>query len=535
MSTIDQREAARYRQDVLASYRAWLAYLEAQQTLLAAAAESQRGLDPFEGLSPSQERAEAARRRIATLPADRRELFDAIYEQERQQIQRQLDQEAQVRGGTVKRADPDEVARRALTRLHEEARGLHRDDRRGMLPRGKPDTMKWLALDLAELEQSPPSETDYQIAGGRRKVSRSVLVNLIFAGLALIAIPILIFLLRQPGQQATASSRPTGNGEALTPWSVTSVGDGSEGWSLETQAVDERWPAACHSETEPAACWLDGSFRPLELCLPAARLAGLATLRVNAANGLPARLFTLADSSPVEPDLVLHSCDGKENTTRHGRLQALEPLADLAPGKAGPGGYRVTTIVVQGRGADPSLPDDRLVLSVTVEDDDAARDWVALAPTILLADGTNTLPGATERTGATIRFDYLIPNQTERFEALWFVAGPDQAVRYRVALDPPPARDAFLRAALQVEGLSVSPSQQTMSVQLTIHNTASAPLTIVPSDFSFQTQTERRDVAAPTLQQPLAPDERRAISLDLPLESGVLQIGPFRYELAVRR
>ncbi|NJK32164.1 MAG: hypothetical protein HC927_07015 [Deltaproteobacteria bacterium] len=193
MSTIDQREEARYRQDVLASYRAWLAYLEAQQTLLAAAAESQRGLDPFEGLSPSQERAEAARRRIATLPADRRELFDAIYEQERQQIQRQLDQEAQVRGGTVKRADPEEVARRALTRLHEEARGLHRDDRRGMLPRGKPDAVKWLAIDLAELEQSPPSETDYQIAGGRRKVSRSVLVNLIFAGLALLAIPITHF------------------------------------------------------------------------------------------------------------------------------------------------------------------------------------------------------------------------------------------------------------------------------------------------------------------------------------------------------
>ncbi|NJK32163.1 MAG: hypothetical protein HC927_07010 [Deltaproteobacteria bacterium] len=210
-------------------------------------------------------------------------------------------------------------------------------------------------------------------------------------------------------------------------------------------------------------------------------------------------------------------------------------MADLAPGTAGPSGYRVTTIAARGRGEDPSIPDDRLVLSVTVQDDDATRDWVALAPTILLADGTSTLPGATERTEATIRFDYLIPNQSERFEALWFVAEPDQPVRYRVALDPPPARDTFLRTALQVEDLSVSPSQQTMSVQLTIHNMASAPLAVVPSDFSFQTQTERRDVAAPMLQQPLAPDERRAISLDLPLESGVLQIGPFRYELAVRR
>jgi hypothetical protein len=172
MSTIDQREEARYRQDVLVSYRAWLAYLEAQQTILAIAAEAQAGADPFEGLSATQERAEAARQRLASLPADRRELFDAIVERERQQIQRQLDAEAPLRGGTVKRADPDEVARRALTRLHEEARGLHREDRRGLVPRGKPDAIKWLALDLTDITLAPPSETDYQLASERPRSGR---------------------------------------------------------------------------------------------------------------------------------------------------------------------------------------------------------------------------------------------------------------------------------------------------------------------------------------------------------------------------
>lgn len=49
MSTIDQREEARYRQDVLASYRAWLAYLEAQQTLLAAARSHSAGSTPSRG------------------------------------------------------------------------------------------------------------------------------------------------------------------------------------------------------------------------------------------------------------------------------------------------------------------------------------------------------------------------------------------------------------------------------------------------------------------------------------------------------
>ncbi|HMQ34737.1 MAG TPA: hypothetical protein PKD53_28630, partial [Chloroflexaceae bacterium] len=199
MSSIDQREEARYRQDVLGSYRAWLAYLEAQQALLAASGEAQAGGDPFEGLSRAAEQAEEARRRIAALPADKRELFDAIYEADRQQTQRALDAEAQVRGGTVKRADPDEVARRALTRLLEEARGLHRDDRRGLVPRGKPDAIKWLALDLSDIAQAPPSETDYQLAEGRRSARRGVILNGVFAVLAILAIPALLFLLQRPG------------------------------------------------------------------------------------------------------------------------------------------------------------------------------------------------------------------------------------------------------------------------------------------------------------------------------------------------
>ena len=107
MSSSDAREEARYRQDVLASYRAWLAYLEAQQTLLASSSETQAGGDPFEGPSSAQERAEAAKQRIASLPAEKRELFDFVCEAERQRIQRELDAEAPVRGGTVKRADPD--------------------------------------------------------------------------------------------------------------------------------------------------------------------------------------------------------------------------------------------------------------------------------------------------------------------------------------------------------------------------------------------------------------------------------------------
>lgn len=537
MTNIDQREEARYRQDVLRSYRAWLAYLEAQQTLLAASAEAQAGIDPFEGMNSAQERAEAARRRLGALPADRRELFDAIYDQDRQQIQRQLDAEAQVRGGTVKRADPDEVARRALSHLMEEARGLHRDDRRGLVPRGKPDAVKWLALDLTEIEQVPPSETDYQISGGRSANRRGMIVNVIFAVLALAAIPVVLLLLRQPGPQAATQGTPTGNGTALTPWPVVTVGDGADHWTLSVQPVATRWPAACTQAEHEHACWQQGSFRPLQLCLPASYLADLTTLRIAAPDGLPVRSFTLGESTADDVDLIVSPCAGDASRVpaRAGQLRAVEPAPTLAPGDPAPAGFQVTAITTRGRGEDPDLPERRLVLSVIVQDSDDHRDWVALAPTVLLADGSAALPGETHREGAQLRFDYLIADQPERFDVCWQVTRADQVVRYRATLEPPPTRDTVLRTRLRVEDLAVTPSQQTMTVQLTLHNLAATPLVVGAADLGFQTQTSRHDVAAPTLRQPLAPDERRSVAIDLPLESGVLQIGPFRSQLTVRR
>ena len=166
------------------------AFLEAQQSILHASAEGQAAADPFEGVSSQGERAAAARRTIAALPADKRELFEAVLDAERQRVQRQLDAEAPLRGGTVKRADPDEVARRALAHLLEGAQGHQREDRRGLLPRGKPDAVKWLAIDLSAIEQAPPSETDYQLSASRQHKRRAIIINLGLAAAALLAIPL---------------------------------------------------------------------------------------------------------------------------------------------------------------------------------------------------------------------------------------------------------------------------------------------------------------------------------------------------------
>jgi len=537
MSTIDQREEARYRQDVLVSYRAWLTYLETQLTLLAASAEGQTGLDPFEGVTSTQERADSARRGIAALPADKRELFDAIYEQDRQRIQRQLDAEAPLRGGTVKRADPDEVARRALTHLREEARGLHRDDRRGLVPRGKPDAVKWLAIDLAEIEQAPPSETDYQLSAGRTHKRRSLLVNLGMAVLAIIAIPVLIALLQQPGQTDAATGLPTANGATLNPWPVAVVHDAAGSWSLPVASVRTRWPVACADAATGGACWLHGSFRPLDLCLPAANFGTLTALQVDGADGVPTRLFTLAPADGREADLRVSPCDEGAAAAEPlvGLLQAVVAPPVLAPGSAAPGGFQVSTIIARGRGEDPSIAEGYLTLSVVIRDDDAHRDWGALAPTVLLADGSTASPSGNARDGAERRLDYLIADQTEPFDVLWQVAAADQVVRYRATLEPPPARDAVLRTRLRVDNLTVTPSQQTMAVTLALHNTATTPLAVEEADLGFQTSATRREVAAATLRQPLAPGEQRVITVELPLESGVLQIGPFRYALTVGR
>ncbi len=536
MSSSDERESARYRQDVIVSYRAWLAYLEAQQTLLAAAGEDQAASDPFEGLSRAAEQAEAARRRIATLPADKRELFDAIYAQDRQHIQRELDAEAQVRGGTVKRADPDEVARRALTHLLEEARGLHRDDRRGMVPRGKPDAVKWLSLDLSEIAQAPPSETDYQLAAGRPGGRRGLIINLGLATAALLAI-LMIFLLQQPVQPAGIAALPTGNGASLSPWPVTAVGTGEDGWTLPMQAVTSRWPETCASPSAESGCWQQDSFRPLWLCLPAEHLADLSTLRVESAAGLPARVFALTAAGTSDADLVVSPCadDASDATPLRGQLRAVELPPELAPGALAAAGFRVTAITARGRGEEPTIAEGYLTLTVIVHDPDTSRDWSALAPTLLLADGSTASPSGSTQDGEVRRLDYLVANQSEPFDLRWQVVVANQVVRYRTTLEPPPSRDAVLRAQLRIEALTVTPSQQTMAVQLTLHNMATTPLVVEVADLGFQTSASRREIAAPTLRQPLAPGERRVITLDLPLETGVLQIGPFRYELTVRR
>ena len=537
MTNIDQREETRYRQDVLLSYRAWLSYLEAQQIMLAASGQAEAGIDPFEGASATQERAEAARQRLAALPTEKRELFDAVYEQDRQRIQRELDAKAPVRGGTVKRVDPDEVARRALTHLLEGARGFHRTDRRGLVPRGKADAVKWLAIDLSDVGARPPAKADYELAAGRQQRRRSLITQAILAGVALLGILAFALLPGRLSQTQAPAGAPVANGTQLDPWTIAAVAPSDGSWSVPVQRAETRWPAACADEANTDACWLSSAFRPLELCLPAERMVELTSLRLSATNGQPARVFALSTEAASSPDLIVRPCsaEGRDVPPLLGTLRTVEPTSELAPGEAAPSDFTVTSITVRGQSEDATIPEGTQTLSVLVEDAEAARDWIALDPTLLLADGAEKLPKHMTRDGTSLQFDYSIDEQTEPFAVRWQVTEADQVVRYRATLEPPPSRTTVLRTRLRVENVTATASQQTMAVTLTLHNTATTPLVVESADLGFQTTAARRDVTASALRQPLAPDERRTVTLELPLESGVLAIGPFRYELAVGR
>jgi hypothetical protein len=118
---------------------------------------------------------------------------------------------------------------------------------------------------------------------------------------------------------------------------------------------------------------------------------------------------------------------------------------------------------------------------------------------------------------------------------VWQIRQSDgQIVRYRATLAPPPNRDAVLRAALRIGAMEVASAQQTMQVTLTVTNAGERPLQLTAADLRWETGGQIGVVAAPTLPAPLDPGEAGAVVLDLPLEEGVLHLGPFRYQMTIQ-
>lgn len=517
----------RFKQETLLTYRAYLAFLEAQRVLLREREIAERA-DPIEGPGAAQRELAAARRRIDTISPPIRAVFEAVFEQERQETQRQLDAELQRSSGGVRQADPDTVAQQALSGLLDEARGRHRDDGRGIVPLGKPDSIRWYSIDLADLDAAPPTDADYAVHQRVTSPMRKVGINIGLALAALLLIgAVALGARRADDAGAPDAPQPVSNGQRLAPWAVRAVTGNDGAWTLPVTTTTARWPA------ERGAYLLAGSLAPIQLCLPGETLAQLEQLTLRGAATAPDRLFVLSDAP--QPDLAIVDCaDPAERRTAV--IRAVLPTPFLRVGEPATERLTVAAIAISGRGDDPTLPEGQARVTVTVRDRGEEPDYVARNPVLLTPDGAQLQPSKTDRRGDEVVFAYLIAAPPEPIEVVWqLLQGRDPAIRYRATLPVPPGRQEVLRALIQVKGVTVARSEQTMAITVELATTADRPLLLTPDDITFRQRDQAVPLAISDIQQPIPPAGSRLFTITLTAQDGVLQIGPYRYEVSIER
>lgn len=539
--TAEQRDEARFQERVATSYHEWLTYLTAQLTLLEVQADRTRVA--FERADAREDEERAARARLAAISPLQRALFDAVYEQERQEVQHQLEQEQREAKQSSRHIDPDEVGRLALLNLQNDAKGIGTENGRGLLPRGRPDEIKWYRVDVGALTAAPNAAT-YAVGGDadgdRKRVVRTVGIG----AAAILLVLVWMFLPRGATNQASATAiGVTANGLAVTPWPIVAL-NLMAGESLpRTLAVESTvagvWPSS--DDATSRAFWRAGSVLPIRLCVPEDALAGVTALVLPGAGDLPARKFALSESAGTAADLVVEPCErGSTTAARYGTLRAALSAHTFAVGETASlsNEERVTVagITLTGAGEDPALPADQSRVMVEIQTPDT-HDWPALAPTLVLPSGARLLPSETIATEQGVELRYLVPQPAQPLEVVWSLTpAPQQpALRWRATLEPPPARDAVLRDALDVRSVTAvrGASPGTYDVQIRVANRSGTPLTLTPNDISLSAQD--RPLAAPdlaALRGALAPGEERTLVLVAPAQGRlILRVGTVRYTI----
>lgn len=532
----DDRADARFHQQIAAHYRDYLAYLDAQLTLLDV--QRARLSVAFERAESREDDERQARATLSAMSAPSRALFDAVFEQERQEALHQLEIGAQTTGQRAHHTDPDEAARVALATLRDDALGSSAQDGKGLLPRGKPDAIKWYAVDVAALRGAPTAAAYGSGAvdpRGRRRV-----IWQIGAALILLLLALLWLLVPRGGASSSTARAPRANGAPIAVWPVRSLvltmADGQTTTLPISTTAALAWPNAA----APRAYWRAGAPWPIRLCLPAQQLGAVAGVRLVSGGATPDRRYTLDAQAGGTADLVLESCAG--GAARAGRLSDTVPVASHAVGQSAalaPGRITVDAIEVIGPGEDPQLPPEQARVRVHVSTSWAA-DWPALAPTLLLPNGAALLPSelGADAHGAELR--YLIPLPSEPIEVTWSVAAPADSAQllWRAQLDPPAGRAAILRAALAVEAVraGVGASPGTIVATLVVANRSPRALQLTSADITLSANGHTLATPeSPSLRQPLEPGETRAFELSAPLaerETLTLVVGVERYAIA---
>jgi hypothetical protein len=539
---IDTAADARFQEEIAGQYRDYLAYLNAHLTLLNI--QAARIDVAFERAETRDDEEQVARHAIAAIAPQRRALFDAVVESERQEAQRQLEAQPHPAGDRQRRADPDEAARMALTRLRDEALGIGTEGSKGLLPYGKPDAIKWYAVDGAAL-RAAPSAAAYTVGTLDTKTRRRMVWQI--GGAIAVLLLAVIWLLVPKGSplNATLPQVARANGTPLTAWPMRALvltpahGDRTTLPISATAAMT--WPAS--EPTTPRAYWRNTRVWPLRLCVPSAMLADLVEVQLLGSGATPARIYSMLSATPSAADLILEPCQGgtSARASRMAVLREMTQLPNRAIGEAVAlpnGNLTLSAITLTGAGEDPTLPSGQA--RVTVHLQTALKlDWPLLNPTLLLPSGVATLPSDITATANGADLFYLIPQPSEPHEVVWILTPPADApvLRWRTTLDVPPSRATVLQDALEVRQVQAVPGETpgTVMVALSLVNRSHVPLVLTATDVSIASATNplaTPDLAA--LRQPLAPQEQRTLTLRAPLrerETLTLTVGVARYAI----
>jgi hypothetical protein len=529
----EERADARFAEQIAAHVRHYLAYLDARLTLQEINAN--RAAVAFERADTRDDEERAAQATIASLPAASRALFAAVVEQERLELQ----------GDQAGRGvDPDEATTLALRRLRDEANGIGTEGGKGLIPRGAPEAIKWYAVDVAAL-RAAPSAAAYAAGSTDARTRRRVIWQ---AGAAvamlLLALIWLVVPKAQSRPEGARASVATANGSILAVWPVRSlILTATHGDSVTvpvSPTATLNWLAL---PSAPQAYWHSASVWPLRLCLPPALLASVVAVRVVGDGASPDRVYTLTPAPASSTDLVLAPCAAGNDApaARAATLTATVPpmvhtLGDTVRLSVGP--ITPATITLTGPGQDTTLPPDQARVSVRVRAPQPI-DWPVFAPSLLLPSGAALLPSDLGTHDQDAELRYLIPLPSEPLPLMWQLT-PDSTrpvIRWRATLDPPPSRAEVLRTALVVEPPKAVTAEApgTVAIAIVVGNRGTTPLQLTQSDITLAISNHSPSMPdLPALRQPLAPGERRTITLTTPLEERTtltLTIGVSRFAI----
>ncbi|WP_129676637.1 hypothetical protein [Candidatus Chloroploca sp. Khr17] len=540
-TSAEQRDTARFHEQMTATYRAWVAYLQAQRTLLEVQADRQRTF-AFELTHSREQEAQAAQATLDGIAPAQRALFDAVLNQERDTIRANGQHDPRLAAQAT--TDPDQIHRAALQHLLNDAQGLATEDGRGLLPRGTPDEPRWYSVDVHALTMAP-TEAQYALgAGGTSERARLVRTVMICVSLILV---ILIWMLWPRAEAVSRATPPpplTVNGTLVTPWPLDTLhltaANGTTTVLTVTQTAREAgWPTLREGTQ---AVWAAATWLPLRFCVPALLLADATTVTLPGGGDTPTRVGHLTTDRLSQADLQIDACEPKSTVTpRLALLQIVAPAEPRALGQAVtlPDGTALTVdrFILTGRGEDPTLPAQQARLTVMVTSS-APVDWPLVAPTLRLPNGTALLPSALTNTPTGSAVQYLVPHPHSPLDVTWSLspAPPAPLLRWRTLLEPPLSREEVLRTALVVEAVTVTATHlATYDLSVTVRNQHREPLLLTATDISLTVQERPLVMPAMTdLRTPLAPGATRTLTVTVPTQAQgrmLLQVGPTRMEL----